>query len=316
MDRAPRAVGAARLSSPRWSASAIAMMAAAGGAQQAVAADHTEGEVTLELQGQFDFVDDGAIEIAPVPDALQRPLTTPGDGGDVAGTVTYQPHGSPWSFAFGVRYGQTSNRSHAFQYTYSKYALNVQAKHRREHIVVDFEVGKDVGVGLLGPGKTTIGAGIRYAHFSATTRGSFTSAKYGAYVIAAGSFSTRNENDAVGPRFFIRQSTVLPGGHGLSLDWGVGGGVLFGRQTVRTDVTLSTGSYNVLGGLNRGHDRATPMVDTFVQLNWKSPRSPLSIGVGYRLDEYFDVLDGGFGRSRQINDLEHGPFLALTYKVP
>lgn len=300
-----------------WQVSALALAASATGAQQAVAEEAHDG-LTLELQGEYAIDASGASETLPSTSGFTDTGIKPRNGYDVAGKLTYQQAGSPMSYALGIRYGRTRDAVHTFNYSYPSkyggaYTGSAEVHHRLSHVVVDFEVGKDVGLGM-GPGSvTTVGAGLRYAHFDAVTRGSFsTSSKYGGL---AGSFKLSRRTDAFGPRIFIRSTTPI-GSEGFSFGWGAGGAVLFGKQKVHADLNLTYGSYSgPFGSLRRSKSQTIPTVDAYAQLNWHAPSSPITLSAGYRVDAYFKAVDGGVLDQRRIDMINHGPFVGLIWKL-
>src|SRR6185437_1349410 len=100
------------------------------------------------------------------------------------GKLTFQPKNSDWVFSASVRYG----RSHAKRHLHHTNTVIVSqhtsygtpthpAKHNpfadsrtrsdESHAVIDFSVGRDVGLGLFGRDSTsTLNAGVRFAQFS------------------------------------------------------------------------------------------------------------------------------------------------------
>jgi hypothetical protein len=303
-----------------WRASAIALITAAGWAPAAEAAENGAGGLWLELQGQYDFDASGASQSFNPSTGISDPTIHARRGYDVDGKLTYQSPGSPLSFAFGVRYGRTQSASRGFHATYAtKYGngdQTVKESYQLSHTVLDFEVGNDVGLGLFGHGVSTIGLGLRYAHFDAVTRGSFsTTTKYAG---RAGSFRQSSKSDVVGPRIFLRTTSPLPGPmgqSGFSLGLGAGGGVLFGRQSARDDVHLSHGSYGQFLNFSRGGEHTVPTLDAYAQLSWRAPMSPLTISAGYRFDGYYNAIDAGYALPHPVNFIEHGPFIGLVWKL-
>jgi hypothetical protein len=309
-----------------WRVSALALMSAAGWSQTARAEDKAgEGPWTVEFDGTYEFNSVHSTQsFVPnfgIPDASIRPAR---HGYDVGGRLTYQTDGSPMSYGLAVHFGRTGQRTRSFNYSYySKYTQNfsqtIGHSHNVSHAVVDFEVGKDVGVGLLGAGGvTTIGGGLRYGHFSANTRGSFsTSSKY---TNRAGTFRFSRTTDAVGPRIFVRSTSTLPGQlgrNGISVGVGADGAVLFGRQRANDGADFTTGSYsNQFPTIRRSHTRTVPTLGAFAQVNWHATGSPLTLSVGYKVDDYIHAIDGGFGTAHSINFVEHGPFASMTWKLP
>ena len=316
-----------------WGVSAMVLITAVGGVE-AARADGMGGAVTLELQGAWDFNrSDSATDfgVYPANPALKLPPgigipakgAKPDDGFDTVGKVTYQPTSSPWSFALGVKYGSTkkSSRSGKFVNTYygsGSYGVRqVKTGESEKHSLVEFEVGHDVGVGVFGDGVTTLGAGIRFAHFESSTTGSFST--YSNYTTSrAGSINIKRKNDAVGPRVFIRSFSPLPGSlgqDGLSLGWGVGGGVLFGKQTVSSNPVIASGNAGPFTPVSRSTQHKTGNLDGFVQINWTPAKTPLTVEVGYKFDVYANALDGGYATANEINQISQGPFIGLSLKL-
>jgi len=317
-----------------WGVSALVLMTATGGVEAAKADGMGGGTWTVDLQGAWDFnrsdagTDFGTYPANPVlkipPGAgIGAKGSKPGDGIDFNGKVTYQPESSPWSFALGVKYGTTkkTSRSDKFvnqYYSSGSYGLrSVKTQESEKHSVVDFEIGHDVGVGIFGGGVTTVGAGVRFAHFESTTTGSFST--YSNYTTSrAGTINVKRKNDAVGPRVFIQSVSPLPGvlgDGGLSLGWGVGGGILFGKQTVDSNPVIASGNAGPFTKVSRSQDHKTGTVDGFVQINWDPFKSPVSVNFGYKFDVFTDALDGGYAVSREVNQVNQGPFIGLSLKL-
>lgn len=318
----------------KWNASALALLAAAGGAENAMAAPASDGSGwTLDLQGGYVFTGQDVVQFAQVGDTppasdkpstvLKGPFIGSANGYDVAATLSYQPPGSSWVFILDGQYGRTNNHSRTFASSYSgkyvRYDRTAHVTHSQEHYYIDFEVGRDFGVGLFGRGDTVVGGGVRYAHFSALTRGTFsTYSKYFFSTVSrSGSFTERRANNAVGPQIFIQQTSLLPGrmgDAGLSVGWGASGGVLFGRQTVDSSITqqvTSSGDHNFYQAFSNGsraHNTITTDAALYLQLSWRPAHSPASFGVGYKAQVFFNALDGGYPSARNIDFFDHGPY--------
>lgn len=325
----------------RWNVSAAALLAAAGGAGEAAAAPEPPwagGEWTFDLQGELGFVKAGGTTVGPAYDPSVLPL--PNQSSDVMGAVTYRPAASPWSFYFDVRYGRTRGANeHQVSHYSTKFGQGSSTNvvhHEEEHGFVDFDVGRDVGLGLFGHGATTVGLGVRYAHFDSLDRDNFTS--HTKYFSRRGVATLRRKSDSVGPQVMIRQSSLLPGALGqgaLWFDWGATGGVLFGRQANTLSGSAVTKSSGFFSDVRRGAraarakadfvthhaytsswsgNQTTPDVSAFVQLSFRPAGSPLSVGVGYRVDAFWDVLNGAFPGRRETSELEHGPYLDVSLR--
>ena len=117
--------------------------------------------------------------------------------------ITFRPEGSDWSFSASVRYGRsqgTGKISQAsgprpsgfatfhtsivpYRYIHRRTRvvnvpgyedqLRVNTSRSEAHFIVDFEAGKDVGIGLFGRDSTsTLGMGVRFAHFTLSRKAS------------------------------------------------------------------------------------------------------------------------------------------------
>jgi hypothetical protein len=301
------------------------LLAVIGGTRKADAAEQAHSVWSFELQGQY-ILDETANSRSFTPSAgIPDTSIHPRNGFEGGGKATFQPAGSPFSYALGVRYGRSRQASRSFSANYPSgggtFDQTVNTSERLSHTMVDFEVGKDVGIGLFGSGTTTVGGGLRYAHFYSTTRGNFaTSFKYGGFPASrAGQFELSRYSDVIGPRIFARTTSPFAGElgeRGVSLGLSVGAGVLFGRESAKNDVFLSSGTPGQFAQFSRSRQVTVPTVDASAQVNWVVPGSPLMVSAGYRYDGSYKVMDGGSaGSSHQLNSVQHGPFLGLVWTL-
>ena len=110
--------------------------------------------------------------ITETPASIEKPASTSWDGN---AKLTFEPAGSSWMFSIAARYGRnkaersldqrTAERTPTNYYFVEHNAYqNFSAKTVDSHLILDFSVGKDVGLGMFGQGgKSIINAGIRYA---------------------------------------------------------------------------------------------------------------------------------------------------------
>ncbi|HEX6858818.1 MAG TPA: TonB-dependent receptor, partial [Caulobacteraceae bacterium] len=120
---------------------------------------------------------------------------------------------------------------------------NAETRDREEHTVVDFSVGRDVGLGIFEA--STVSAGLRYAQFKSTTSvdmygipdWSVVQSYYGKYYAPhhryGATFETNREFKGLGPVLSWDASRRLLGNEDagrLDLDMSVSAGVLFGKQ--------------------------------------------------------------------------------------
>jgi len=112
----------------------------------------------------------------------------------------------------------------------------------------------------------------------------------------------------------------------ISLDWGVNGAVLFGRQKAKTDHrTTSYDRYKTPNNIynsrvtqyrhtpphqSRAHSVIVPNLGGFAGLSLKFPNAKISLG--YRADFFFGAMDTGID-ARHTEDMSfHGPFAKIS----
>jgi outer membrane receptor protein involved in Fe transport len=306
-----------------------------------------------------------------------------GDGRSVK--VAYRPDGSPWSVLAGLRYGRTNNATSnqnkeatdtqnacpfaaigsyawlgaalASKYCTpgsSKYAQGFEwshggAKDREEHTLVDFAVGRDVGLGSSFA-HSAIMAGLRYGDFSSSSRVKAEAlgdwnipegwTKYDAPVLRlpetastvhtfTADIAAGREFKGAGPMLSWDAAATLLGGDEtgrLNADWSVGGGVLFGKQKTTfsggEEDQLRSGSYEYWPVPPSGDAVVTPppdarsksvtvpVVDLSLGLSYEVGR--VNVGAGYRWERYFDVLDVGYDEHQDGDRTIDGPYFKLS----
>jgi hypothetical protein len=191
-----------------------------------------------------------------------------------------------------------------------------RATHVEQHAIVDFAVGRDVGLGLLGSsgGTSTINVGVRIAHFRADTDVAFSYGVSYSGPISPGSTSIdfpghiKRSFTGIGPRIAWNGSLPSPRNPAFSFDWGVAGAILFGRQKTSADVEFLGYSTSVVSERNY----TVPNVEGFAAVSWQPQNVPGKFTVGYRIDAYFGVIDGGFDEADSVDRIIHGPFARFT----
>lgn len=357
-------------------ASALVLIAAVP--EAALAAGKDRPTVWIEGGWHFESVTGDADTFAPPLDAstvasgFQSLTAIENELGrtyGAEGSLSFHPHGSDWVFSASARYGRTRTTRRLISLqtvvgpqlkqsvfnggwsvatatpTFPAYATH-NIKNTESHAIADFQVGKDVGIGLLGGGTdTVISFGARYAQMSATSKGNsladpnavFEQAKfpfgpkYLYYVRAlhhaSAAFMERSDSlHALGPSLSINNTTGLLGtvdDGQLALDWGVNAALLFGRQKATTSHHSSVRDYGGPSGtavqaihtyapVNRARSRmvTVPNVGGFAALSFRFSNAKLS--AGYRGDFFFGARDGGF-ETRNTTDVGfHGPFATLS----
>ncbi len=356
-------------------ASAFALSAYIASANVAQAEDHGRPTVWIELGGQMELMQGLADPItAPFMTAISP---TPGPYSDdiflkgqkpsrhafgLEGSLSFQPENSDLVFSAAIRYGRSHSKRHIHQqtqvppyvisfygstYTFTKYPApfaDTKSDNRESHLVLDFSVGKDVGLGMFGrDGLSTLNVGVRFAQLSSKAivniQGRpelhphpfailpslpqyFTWDQYSLAGQAERSFH------GIGPSLSWNASAGLLGSHEggeVTLDWSVNAAVIFGRQKARTShhtmqrheyglyhspqypVIYQTGTGQVV---SRSRSVAIPNLGGSIGFSVKYPNAQVSFG--YRADFFFGAMDTGIDR-RHTKDLGFsGPFAAIS----
>ncbi len=340
---------------------------------------------TLEIGGQvqrqdapYEPVRPGVSE--PFSDALDptgaqnRDLDW-GDGRSVR--LTYRPD-ALWAVSAGVRFGRTNNdvgRVHleefgdigcnwaannpkyvtnciegGISFTTAYNWLDASARDREEHLVADFSVGRDLGLGGLGGLKSTVGAALRYGGFKSETamqmegvpdwdlpdagvndiNNKYPSSPSSFHQNEAHLTATR-EFKGVGPMLTWDATLPLLDEESLGrlgVDWSVAGGALFGKQTTSVsgeeEVRYWTGEYGGVVGpprlatpvstsqvsAERSRSVTVPVADLSLGLFYELDR--VKVSAGYRWERYFDVLDVGDDEPRDADRTIDGPYFKLS----
>src|SRR6185312_5817188 len=271
------------------SVSVLALTSALGCGIAAAGEDDSRPTVRLELGARLERVDGGEERFAPPfvslldTNTFSSPLSVEQPpryafGGE--GQISFSPNDSNWTFAAAISYGR-SNKSRALHEqtrpaspvgfvrwldevptTYAPVAnrfLTVVSKFRESHTLLDFQVGRDMGIGLFGRGSSSnISTGLRIAQFQARsaneigadpdfsvsywyqTNHFLSPPKYikrpfqHCHVYQADETAERSFH-GMGPSISWHASIPLVGSTDtaeVALDWGANAALLFGRQRV------------------------------------------------------------------------------------
>ena len=283
-------------------------------------------------------------------------------------SISLQPRGSDWIFNLSGKYGRAHTKRRLDQrheidgergytkslflgtrpYTPHRTSYVIQANDNKEsHAILDFQVGKDIGIGLFGGQmESVLSAGVRYAQMNTSSKGhSYARPDYRfyghgginllgkyAYIIApdthdSATIQQRSSSfHGVGPSLSWSNTTGLSGdvadGH-LALDWGVNAALLFGRQkskvnystiahfnqaTILARVTSVTNQNTV----NRTETRrvTVPNLGGFAALSYRFTNAKIS--AGYRADFFFGAMDGGLATRKSMTTGFHGPYASIA----
>jgi iron complex outermembrane recepter protein len=371
--------------------SAMALVASVCAAEPAVAG---QPPLWFELGWNFENIriSDSNLALPLGPLVPQSGLTAPltNDFGfsrsyTSDGTITFKPDGSDWVFAASIRYGRSRGSSQKLNqalapipttslvtYQRSIPAYSYRDQHRVKHLpisqeklsedgssaeahfIVDFEAGKDIGLGMFGRGSTsTLSAGVRFAHFTTSRKASnfqetqgihfqsshFTGLFYSYFpstktkrrelwnAISANGSTSQNFN-GLGPSIQWDASAQLWGDSqgALSLDWGVNAAFLFGKQKIKIEHQTTSHEHCVGDGcpahptvLTSGPPVSSSKSTTVPNVGGFAGISldykDVKVSLGYRADLFVNAIDVGFATRKSSNLLLHGPFASLSIGV-
>jgi len=245
-----------------------------------------------------------------------------------------------------VRYGKSHRSGAGNQYTnhtggyWSKYYRGIQSakgSSSEKHLIVDFQAGKDLGLGMFGyEGSSVVSAGVRYAQF--TSRGSLnlhsvTPNVPSNYYLFNAAFDARRKFTGIGPSLSWDASADLAGNAAdgrLTIDWGVDGALLFGRQRTKgqhhntATYQKSSAKYNFYPSFrytvyhtaqspSRSKSVTVPALGAYAALSLRYTNAKVTFG--YRYDDYFGAIDGGIDASKKENRSFTGPFVSVSFGV-
>jgi len=358
--------------------STLVLLASVYGAREAKAEDADRPTVWFELGGQLERVDGGNTPFAPKffdqasdtyapvsPVDAQRPSRY-SYGGE--GRITFQPEGSDWVLSAGLRYGRANGGRHvdkqlpaAIQHSGFQFSLRTsearyqafsqtQTHNSQSDLLLDFTVGKDVGLGIFGRhGASVLSAGIRFVQFTsrdgvvnyARPKVGFEN-KYdtGTKYLPKGVFhnymlkAERAESfHGVGPSLQWNSSDAMignPDSAEVMFDWGVNAALLFGRQktelqhrtqdlyfrpkvyTNQFDFFSTHSKLIADNTVPRARSRSVvvPNVGGFAGLSLRWSNAKVSLG--YRADYFFGAMDTGIDTRHSSDRAFYGPFAAIS----
>jgi iron complex outermembrane recepter protein len=370
------------------SVSAFALLGFVCAAIEPAAADEDSDHpiIWIELGGQAEQFSKADIFTAPFVGAnnwQSMKLTSPAAiqtmnpysiGGEAS--ISFQPEGTDWVFSAGVRYG----RSHGFRHEHDQpqppkihYHLcpssclhrggyftptvtnyeNATASSGETHAILDFQAGKDIGLGMFGKGGTSVvSAGIRFAQFSSK-------AAIDQHAVVKEGFFNGLPSSLPVPKYFpaTHHNVYALYGHsersfrglgpsiswkasapivrtaddaGINFDWSINAALLFGRQKANV-VHHTTGQYYVEkyhNGFSKGlhtlyqHAGALPPRARSVVVPNLGGMAGVSflyssakVSFGYRADFFFGAMDGGLDTARNENRSFYGPFASVSIGI-
>ncbi len=362
----------------RWqllsTVSALALVTV-GVAARAEAEDADHPTVWIELGGQLERMSDKQETFAPgflskfenlnfqpvLP--LQRPLQY---ANGAEGKISFEPSGAPWVFSAAIRYGRSNGKMANYQRVPAQIYylgarlptlvkvqtppdhLDASTKDQESHAVLDFKIGKDVGLGLFsGRDASVFSLGVRFAQFASKRAVDLTGVpdrhhvgslyKYGGVFRSNhryyGTADTNSSFRGVGPSLSWDASAQILGkgdGEEITFDWGINAAALFGRQKIKGDSSVTGLHYRTYKELNlpivsyhglassyrhpmnidRSRSVVIPNLGGFVGASLKFPNAKVSLG--YRADFFFGAMDGGIDTRKTYDRNFYGPFATIS----
>jgi hypothetical protein len=298
------------------------------------------------------------------------------------GKITFQPEDTNWVFSASVLYGRANSSKNVSQATpghhlryKSVYAIygapttsgyrskhfhccvthynntpggafaSMQARSHQSHAVIDFQAGRDVGLGLFGS-SSIVSAGVRFVQFVSRTNTEIQALpdkevqktvqhEFGYTVTGyinlrqfkhqfAVSSDTHHSFRGIGPSVSWSGTTPLlgnPQAGEIALDWGANAAVLFGRQratgkhqTYQVYLASQTGThYTHTGNFNRERTVTIPNVGGLAGVSFRYANAKISLG--YRGDFFFGAMDVGDDTRKTETVGFYGPFASISVGI-
>jgi hypothetical protein len=333
-------------------ASTIALLGVVYSAGQAHADDSARPLVWVELDGQFAQQENDSDPYIP-PFLPLSPFDARSHGAlekgpptiwDEGAKLSFQPDGSDWILSLGVRYGKINRSERRDQHPATANMTKYSTKHNRynayqnftpqsseSHTILDFQAGKDFGLGMFGRGgSSVINFGVRFAQFNSRSHVAIASqptnvSAYYPYNKFHASFAAKRKFSGLGPSISWDASADLLGNlsaGSITFDWGMNGAVLFGRQQMTAHHQVTETTYNYFArqpiyqhstSTARNKQVAVPNLGGFAGVSWRYSNAKIS--AGYRADMFFGAIDGGIDTTHRENRSFNGPFASISIGI-
>jgi iron complex outermembrane receptor protein len=278
--------------------------------------------------------------------------------------ISFQPEASDWVLSAAARIGRSTNFKHVDHQTnkirYEKYVggnpthspnnietvadfADTQSHRRESYGILDFSVGKDIGLGRLGSSTSSVlSFGVRFAQFSSAATFDvrarpdlkFKEISFPAYHITfrppyfhtyhATGQSSRGFR-GIGPTLSWDGSASIlgdPQDGEVTIDWGANGAVLFGKQKAHVRhhesahyLAPQSNYYSTAypagsGGHDTDRSIVVPNAGGFAGLTFRLQN--FKVSAGYRADLFFNAMDGGIDTRKSESVGFYGPFATVS----
>jgi hypothetical protein len=331
------------------SVSALSLL---GGAvfNTATAGEQHDPTLWIDIGGQFEKLSNpqerwnpdyfSGSSVGPLVGTFPDAQKPPRIGYDTNIGVSFHPSDSDWFVSASAHFGRARRKvddlkqdklqTWIFGVNYpTNYGENVYTT--ESHRIVDFKVGKDVGIGLPGV-SSSVSLGVRVAKLR-TRADTHISSNFVLPYLSYGSLLNRAENlishefTGVGPSIEWKGSFPIAGEHEhgeLAVDAGVNAAVLFGRQTTNrtvdgyywrrqwdwTQFAYISHIQNVHNYSQRRRNVTVPNLSGFIAASYRLPN--VKVSLGYRADMYFNAMDGGVSSFKSEDRGFFGPYFNLS----
>jgi hypothetical protein len=287
------------------------------------------------------------------PGAVQQPLK--GSFG-AESEASFQPQDTDWVFSARIRYGQSNGVKHLHESSqpqpYHLFSISVlrkdpefsdaMGKQSERHATIDFQAGKDVGLGLLGSSVMSVGVRVAQFHTDLSTNLGRNPNNGGYKYFGTHALPTSNAHDfrmnaratrsfhGIGPSLSWEGTTPVAGNADNAefiFDWGINAAVLFGRQRANishrtyeashprpsqgNDNNLSLPVYTHATPVPaRSRTVTVPNIGGMAGVSLRFPNAKVSLG--YRGDFFFGAMDGGVDAVKKEKVGFYGPFATIS----
>jgi iron complex outermembrane receptor protein len=290
------------------------------------------------------------------------------------GKITFEPRGSDWILSVSTRFGRSTASKMLHQQSYptqqpiptinsnlpvpfrkAMQFIDVSKKGEESHTILDFQAGKDVGLGMFGSrSSSVISLGLRYAQLGSKGNVAFKSDPdaHPTYVhgymgrlyflggiyhsnMAAASY-TRSFR-GLGPSLSWNASAPVVGNLDqgqIYVDWGANAAVLFGRQKTfvhhQTTALYHQGFYNFFSHYiqdprttlyrhtppDQRRSHSVTVPNVGGFASLSFRYSDAKLSLGYRADFFFGAMDGGIDTPNRTTIGFYGPFATISAGLP
>jgi len=251
----------------------------------------------------------------------------------------------------GYHYFYSSPNAGLHSFPSNRLLADTQTQNQERHLILDFTAGKDIGLGLFGrDGTSTVNAGVRIASFRIDSHAYITARPLvtGAITFYPTNFHAHTANhtgrplfhesfrqytmsaqaarsfQGIGPTLSWAASAALAGNPNdgeLTVDWGINGALLFGKQKAKTNHRTTATKFfgqHYVGNLypsksnhsTRSRSVTVPNIGGSAGLSVKYPNFEFSLG--YRYDTFLNAMDTGIDAAKKSNVTFNGPFASIS----